>query len=148
MGDKLTEEKLQRIHEIVGPMCGACEMTEARCYQIDCVTRQILDVIEDGLGKPTPLGRVLAETERQTQLWGIQDHPDGVWYLILGEEVGEVGDAVLEAVRGLAERLSVLSKETGDVAKAILGSGDVEEEVVQVAAVALSWLESIERQRR
>ena len=60
------------------------------------------------------------EMERQELTWGQQDHPDIFWLAILTEEVGEA-------------------------AKAILEHGDVRRELVQVAAVALSWIQCIDR---
>ena len=66
---------------------------------------------------------VAAEMERQREKWGQQMHTDRNWLAILTEEVGEV-------------------------AKAILQQGDVKTEVVQCAAVALSWLRSADWDRR
>ena len=59
-----------------------------------------------------------AERERQEEKWGYQQHDDGVWMLILTEEVGEAGKAALE-------------------------DGDLVNELVQVAAVAQAWAEQI-----
>lgn len=60
---------------------------------------------------------VKAEMEAQVDKWGEQHHPDGFWHLILAEEVGEVAQAILQRKRG-----------------------DIEREIVQCAAVCLSWL--------
>lgn len=70
------------------------------------------------------LERVRAERRRQDEKWGEQSHPICKWMAILLEELGEVGKAYCE------DRLS-----------------EIEAEVVQVAAVAVCWLEDIARQR-
>jgi len=67
-----------------------------------------------------PLSEILTERERQDQKWGEQDHESLYWLAILTEEIGEVAQAILNGKR-------------------------VRPEVVQVAAVALAWLECIER---
>ena len=67
---------------------------------------------------------VLAERERQDAKWGEQNHPIETWMLILMEEVGEMSKAALEN----------------------RPEDEVRSELVQVAAVALSMLESFDRQ--
>jgi hypothetical protein len=64
--------------------------------------------------------------ERQLQdgLWGEQNHPNDMWAVILGEEYGEVCNAVLAQP---------------------LCSESLRSELVQVAAVAIAWLECLER---
>ena len=39
---------------------------------------------------------VLKERQKQEKLWGMQRHTPIKWFLILGEEVGEVANAILE----------------------------------------------------
>jgi NTP pyrophosphatase (non-canonical NTP hydrolase) len=69
------------------------------------------------------------ERERQEQKFGAtESNPDAVWLAVLIEEVGEVGRALLDARRSLGP-YSHLRKE-----------------LVQVAAVAVAWLESIDSQ--
>lgn len=68
------------------------------------------------------LDKIYDERVRQTIKWGIQDHDDTLWSVILGEEFGEVCRAVYE-----------------------MDDKEVEEELVQVAAVAVAWLESLDR---
>jgi NTP pyrophosphatase (non-canonical NTP hydrolase) len=66
-------------------------------------------------------------TERllQDEKWGDQSgHPDLFWNAILGEEVGEVHRALL--------------KQDGE------RSGDLRHELVQVAAVAVAWVEALD----
>lgn len=40
-------------------------------------------------------------------------------------------------------RLAILVEEVGEIAAALQGDGDLEEELVQLAAVAVRWLESL-----
>jgi NTP pyrophosphatase (non-canonical NTP hydrolase) len=73
------------------------------------------------------LVEVLAERKAQEQKWGQQNHPVANYYLILLEEVGEVAKAVLEENFG----------------QGILK--DARAELIQVAAVAVAMIESIDR---
>jgi len=79
------------------------------------------------------LRAVLAERKRQDQQWGDDQHHDNVvWLAILMEEVGEVAEAVLEEHNARNCGLDVLADDHLD---------DVEKELIQVAAVAVQWLE-------
>lgn len=49
------------------------------------------------------------------------------------------GDSMATVSDG--RRLAVLVEEVGEVAAALQGDGDLREELVQVAAVAVAWLE-------
>lgn len=61
------------------------------------------------------------ERSRQDEKWGADRHlSDFLWFTILGEEHGEVAKEVLEHCDGLRD------------------------ELVQVAAVAVAWLEDID----
>lgn len=72
------------------------------------------------MGKQT-LEEIQDEQDRQILLWGVQSHERGMWYAILGEEFGEVGKAINE----------------GDPSERLV------EELIQVAAVAASWVDDI-----
>ena len=72
------------------------------------------------------LGEVVDEQCRQEQKWGHQEHGALRWLAILTEEVGELAQAIL-----LPDGHELATME--DVAK-------VRHELVQVAAVALTWL--------
>lgn len=75
---------------------------------------------------------VHAERMRQDKKFGPQSHDDGTWGLVLGEEFGEVCEAALDRRRTpRADRDSLLRAE-----------------LVQVAAVAVAWVEAIDRDRR
>jgi NTP pyrophosphatase (non-canonical NTP hydrolase) len=71
--------------------------------------------------------KILTERRRQDAKWGEQNHADDFWMLILMEEVGETAQAILQAC-----------EERGSPAR-------TKEELIQVAAVAVAWLEAIER---
>lgn len=79
---------------------------------------------------PGVLGEVVAERERQNDKWGVQNHDNGWWTAILVEEVGEAAQAALQARFG--------GRYTED---------DLRMELVQVAAVAVQWVECIDRRR-
>lgn len=65
---------------------------------------------------------ILVERDRQDRLWGVQDHEPFKWVTILLEEVGEYAQDVLEGRMTHAR-----------------------EEVVQIAAVAMAIVESMDR---
>lgn len=69
-------------------------------------------------------GEVMAENWSQLSKWGIQNHSASVWLAILSEEVGEVARAILEA----RHEPSLVPM--------------VRSELIQVAAVALAWIEA------
>jgi NTP pyrophosphatase (non-canonical NTP hydrolase) len=68
---------------------------------------------------------VVEERRRQDQVWGEQEHDDPLWLAILTEEVGEAAEGVLHEIFG--------------------GPTVTRLEVVQVAAVALAWIECMDR---
>lgn len=69
------------------------------------------------------LNSIVDERVRQDEKWGDQsEHPATFWYAVLGEEVGEVANAILHE-----------------------DAGAVKKELIQVAAVAVAWLEAMER---
>lgn len=73
------------------------------------------------------LDEIKLERFLQDRKWGIQDHPDGKWALILGEEFGEACQAVLD--------------DSCDI------SSNARGELLQVAAVAVAWVEAIDRRK-
>jgi NTP pyrophosphatase (non-canonical NTP hydrolase) len=72
---------------------------------------------------------VRKERGRQSDKWGEQNHLDLTWLAILSEEVGEAAQEILTAQFGSAGK----------------GHGELREEVVHVAAVALAWIEALDR---
>lgn len=74
------------------------------------------------------LQEVLKERLRQVKQWGRQRHPEGDWALILGEEYGEACQ-------------SALQQKPGD-------HRDLRGELIQVAAVAVAWIEDLDTRER
>ena len=74
------------------------------------------------------IDKIVAERDRQDRLWGNATSHRGrdaaEWYVILGEEFGEVGRAIWEG------RFNDGPPEA------------IDNELIQVAAVALAWLEA------
>lgn len=73
-----------------------------------------------------------AERRRQNVKWGVQDHDHLMWLAILGEEFGETAQAILQAYEK--------ANDSPATRQAIIRA-----ELVQVAAVALAWLENMDR---
>ena len=65
---------------------------------------------------------ILEERENQDQKWGEQNHHPYKWLVILGEEFGEANKAILE--------------------KSLM---EYRKEMIQVAAVSLAAIESLDR---
>ncbi len=72
------------------------------------------------------LWEIEQERKRQDEKWGIQNHHSLYWSAILGEECGEVCKALLD------------TPEYGNHRR-------IREELIQVAAVAVAWIEYIDR---
>jgi hypothetical protein len=68
---------------------------------------------------------VLDEVDAQKAKWGIQNHNDLYWLGIAMEELGEVAKEVIEH-----------------------NGSNIDEELIQAAAVLISWLECRERKAR
>lgn len=75
------------------------------------------------------LVEVLHERARQDAKWGEQNHNSYTWLAILMEEIGELSQAALH-------------DEFGGKA-----AGTVRAELIHVAAVSISWLEQITRDK-
>ena len=73
--------------------------------------------------------QILDERDQQDEKWGEQNHDDYRYLAMLTEEVGEVAQAILH-------------NEFGGKAK-----GMVRKELIQLAAVAVQWLETMERRK-
>jgi NTP pyrophosphatase (non-canonical NTP hydrolase) len=76
------------------------------------------------------LQEIQNERDRQDKKWGEQNHHPIIWLMILGEEVGEANQAMLE------HRFGNRNPEK------------YREEMIQVAAVAVAALESFDRGQR
>lgn len=79
------------------------------------------------------LTEVGMERLRQDAKWGEQNHQPSVWLAILSEEVGELATAMLR------DRFGTGAEETRE-------AGDMRREAIQVAAVAVAFVEYLDRQ--
>jgi len=68
---------------------------------------------------------IMAERARQDEKWGEQNHDIYKWLAILGEEVGEANKAALEN-----------------------DYSELMQELIQIGAVAVAMIESLERNRK
>ncbi len=88
----------------------------------------------------TPITKVIdevkAERERQDCKWGPQNHAVPVWMGILGEEFGELCQAVNETWF-----------DNGEEARQKGGYQNMRQEAIQVAAVAVAFVEMLDRNR-
>lgn len=75
--------------------------------------------------------QVFQERIRQNEKWGLQNHNNGNWLAILGEEFGEVCQAMQQG--------SAASKETD--------ADNLFEELIHVAAVASAFAEQVLRDK-
>lgn len=84
--------------------------------------------------KSSAIKSVIEERQRQDAKWGQQNHYPTVWLGILGEEFGELCQAVNETWfdNGPEERKKG-------------GYENMRAEAVQVAAVAIAFIESLDR---
>lgn len=70
----------------------------------------------------------IEERKAQLEKWGHQNHPPAIWHLVIGEEVGELAEAIL------------------DLRYSNTGMPHVKAEAVQVATSAIALIEWIEEQ--
>jgi len=75
--------------------------------------------------KKDVINLILSERNKQDVKWGEQNHNIYKWLAILGEEVGEVNKAVLENKYD-----------------------EVIDELIQIGAVTVAMIESLERNRK
>ena len=77
------------------------------------------------MNKKKILQLILEERLKQDEKWGEQNHNIYKWLAILGEEVGEVNKAALEK-----------------------NYKDIIDELIQIGAVTVAMIESLERNRK
>jgi hypothetical protein len=82
---------------------------------------------------------ILSERKRQNDKWGIQDHNVIEWIAILTEEVGEASKEAVDFHFG-----TPLDNGFSNIQKQKLR--DYRKEMIQVAAVAMQAVESLDRQ--
>lgn len=91
----------------------------------------------------TVIERVRDERVRQNDKWGIQDHNAIEWVGILVEEVGEASKEAVDFHFNNPKRIdSAITQEATQENRI----RDLKKELIQVAAVAIQAVESIERQ--
>ena len=83
------------------------------------------------------LGCVATERIKQNAKWGEQNHDSLKWFAILAEEFGEVANAINEEFPTIKSQYSQEAIED-----------NLEYELIQVAAVAVAWVECIRRRGR
>lgn len=100
----------------------------------------------------TVLYEVARERGRQDAKWGEQDHPDGTGPKVYWVPISSSAECVVEDARYTcqfkADRGEVTWRDIAleEVAEAFTATGtDLRAELVQVAAVAVAWIESIDR---
>jgi len=97
--------------------------------------------------------KVLNERRRQDAKWGEQNHNDYYWLGILAEEFGEAAKALIESATRAHPPIPIKPPEN-DVLWFERCQVDqyqkiplLEKELTHVAAVAIAWLEAIQRRR-
>lgn len=93
-----------------------------------------MDEVEVISSDTTAIDAVVAERQRQDAKWGEQNHEPALWLGILTEEVGELAQAINETVF-----------DNGDDARTKGGYDNMRAEAVQVAAVAVQFIEYLDR---
>ena len=122
---------------IVLATCPKCHeimlLHEGRTYCPNCGVTEPFEVNKAPTSK-TAVGDIQMERSRQDRKWGEQNHHPMVWLSILGEEFGELCQAVNETVF-----------DNGPQATLKGGRGNMRKEAVQVAAVAQALVEYLDR---
>lgn len=135
----LTEQQLAELKPLAGVITKALRETPVRLGSTDWADNlgselvvRVAAYVGGVLGPDAGvLAEVQAERTRQDERWGEQNGHDFEWVSILTEEVGESAQAANEAN-------FKSSKTRGDFTH-------LREELVQVAAVAVAWIEAIDR---
>lgn len=89
------------------------------------ITKSLQDVI---------VRSIIAERKKQDSKWKVQNHNDLKWLAILTEEVGEAAELVNEINPAIPTQIP-----------SIVYKRKLREELKQVAAVAVAWLECLDR---
>lgn len=84
------------------------------------------------MGMDTVFLDISVERDRQDKKWGVdRSHPNEWWLLIMLEEIGEVGKAILENIFDYPDA----------------SPDDVRREIIETIAVGVAWLEDIDRRK-
>lgn len=89
------------------------------------------------------LNEIAAERKRQDAKWGEQNWNPVEWVAILGEEFGEVSKEALEYY--FNKKMGTVPDQPKDVQFQQERLQDYRKELIQVAAVALAMIQSLER---
>lgn len=98
---------------------------------------EVLNELLEGFGVTDAIRAVIDERQRQENKWGEQNHEPQFWTSILGEEFGELCEAINETVF-----------DNGPGARRKGGYENMRREAVQVAAVAVGFIEALDRRYR
>ena len=97
-------------------------------------------------GNEAVLDLIRTERMRQDRKWGEQNHNDYYWLGILTEELGEAAKALIEgAITAYAPEDFPDKNVKCHYVRQRNDTAALEKELVQVAAVAVAWLEAIRR---
>lgn len=85
------------------------------------------------------LYEIAHERQQQDAKWGVQNHDPATWLMVLAEEVGEANQAVFEHLHPTFDKLAA--------SRGRRSLDDYRAELIQVAAVAVAAIESLDRQQ-
>jgi hypothetical protein len=153
--DHITRGRISKVNTLASAV-----ISEADEMFQDDLQQAIRDEIEAAQIDPD-VARVLAERVRQDEKWGVQDHDDPAWLMILAEEIGEVaelvakimepGDPYRHVVRALAhwgKTAQALIQDACELGtRQAVNTPGVEHEMEQSTAVGLAWLQCMTRRR-
>ena len=130
-------------YEVCDPACPACRGRETARASFAKVMASMGPLFPEGNKircfsvrddlQSAVLASILEERVRQDKLWGEQNHLPHYWTGILGEEYGELCEAINETVFDN-------SSDRG-------GYDNMRNEAIHVAAVAIGFLECLERNK-
>jgi hypothetical protein len=105
-------------------------------YRVDKRVYEMSKLSDIGPTTRGVLADVGNERRRQDEKWGVQNHFPTTWLAILGEEFGELSEAIVETIfyNGMAAR------QRG-------GFVNIRREAIHVAAVAVAMVEYLDRQK-
>jgi hypothetical protein len=91
---------------------------------------------------------VAVERGRQIQLWGLfQDHPNGETYIVDRERLDRIRKVLKNESVPMTWRL-ILAEEMNEAFCELGDDHRLREELLQVAAVVVAWVEAIDRRSR
>lgn len=133
------QEAIEHVKEVSQSACGECCKAEHK--KLAEWLQELKERRESSLRPATSIQNdvikaVLAERQRQDKKWGEQNHPPQFWTGILGEEFGELCQAINETVF-----------DNGEEERKKGGYENMFREAIHVAAVAVGFLECLERNR-